>query len=144
MEGIPECFYRISVKALVLNETRDKFLIAKEENGRWELLGGGLDWGVLPQEDLKREIKEETGLETTWIADNPSYFLTDKRDTDGLMIANVLYETTLRDLNFTPSDECVELRFVDLEDCRDLDVFPNTLQFAKMFDSEKHRKIDII
>lgn len=144
MEGIPECFYRISVKALVLNETRDKFLIAKEENGRWELLGGGLDWGVLPQEDLKREIKEETGLETTWIADNPSYFLTDKRDTDGLMIANVLYETTLRDLNFTPSDECVELRFVDLEDCRDLDVFPNTLQFAKMFDLEKHRKIDII
>ena len=40
---IPECFYRISVKALVLNEARDRFLITQEEDGRWELPGGGLD-----------------------------------------------------------------------------------------------------
>ncbi|MEZ4103939.1 MAG: NUDIX domain-containing protein [Candidatus Paceibacterota bacterium] len=143
MEGVPECFYRISVKALVLNETRDKFLIAKEENGRWELLGGGLDWGVAPQEDLKREIKEETNLKTTWIAETPTYFLTDQRDTDGLMIANVLYETELENLDFIPSDECVELKFVNFEDCKNLNVFPNVLQFAKMFDPKKHSKTKI-
>lgn len=27
---IPECFYRISIKALILNETRDKFLLVQE------------------------------------------------------------------------------------------------------------------
>jgi len=31
MIEIPECYYRVSVKALILNETRDKFLICEEE-----------------------------------------------------------------------------------------------------------------
>ena len=53
---VPECFYRISIKALVLNETKDKFLICQEENGMWDLPGGGLDWETKPQEDLQREI----------------------------------------------------------------------------------------
>ncbi|USN87395.1 MAG: NUDIX hydrolase [Candidatus Nomurabacteria bacterium] len=140
MSSIPECFYRVSVKALVLNETKNKFLVAKEENGNWELLGGGLDWGMSAQEDLKREIKEETGLKVTFVADTPSYFLTDRRESDGVRFANVLYETTLEDLNFTPSDECTELRFVDLEDCRKLDVFPSVLKLAEMFKTNHHKK----
>jgi len=28
---IPECFYRISAKALVLDETREKFLLVQEQ-----------------------------------------------------------------------------------------------------------------
>jgi ADP-ribose pyrophosphatase YjhB (NUDIX family) len=75
MNEIPNCFYRVSVKALVLNESNDKFLIAKESTDEWELLGGGLEWGVSPQEDLKREIKEETGLEVTWVSQSPNIFL---------------------------------------------------------------------
>ena len=92
-----------------------------------------------PQEDLKREILEETGLDVTWVADNPCYFLTDKRDTDGTWIVNVLYETSLANLDFTPSDECSELRYLNLEECKELDVYPNTLQFAAMFDPENHK-----
>jgi len=59
MTEIPNCFYRVSVKALILNETIDKFLISEKESGVWELPGGGLDWGASPQEDLPREIMEE-------------------------------------------------------------------------------------
>ncbi len=139
MNEIPNCFYRVSVKALVLNESNDKFLIAKESTDEWELLGGGLEWGVSPQEDLKREIKEETGLEVTWVSQSPKYFLTDKRRKDGIWIVNVIYETKLANLDFIASDECTELRFVDLEDCKQLNVFPNTMQFAKMFNPENHR-----
>lgn len=43
MTTIPDCFYRISIKALILNEARDKFLICQEDNGKWELPGGGLE-----------------------------------------------------------------------------------------------------
>jgi len=28
-------YYRLSVKALILDETRTKFLLVKEDNGKW-------------------------------------------------------------------------------------------------------------
>lgn len=138
MNQIPDCFYRISVKALVLNETRDKFLIVKEENGKWELPGGGLDWNALPQDDLRREIKEEMGLEVSWIADHPSYFLTDLSHAPEKPKANVLYEAKLDSLDFTSSDECVELRFVTAEEAREFDLFENVQIFTSLFDPKKH------
>ena len=67
-------FLRVSVKALILNEDRDKFLICKKENGVWELPGGGLDWDAEIKAELAREIQEEMGLETTWVGDSPLYF----------------------------------------------------------------------
>ncbi len=139
MTEIPNCYYRISIKALVLNETRDKFLITKEANGKWELPGGGLDWGVTPQIDLQREIKEEMGLAVSWIAENPSYFLTFIMAKHNTWVANVIYETKLDDLNFTPSDECVEIKFVDVKDILGLEVFPNVLQLAEMFNPVNHK-----
>jgi ADP-ribose pyrophosphatase YjhB (NUDIX family) len=136
---IPECFYRVSIKALVLNETRDKFLICKEDSGYWELPGGGLDWGTTPQEDLPREIREEMGLGVAWISDNPSYFLTGQQTTrPEIRIANVVYETKLENLNFTPSDECLEIRFVNKNDLDGLKVFDGVAKLATMFKPENH------
>ncbi len=138
MNQIPNCFYRISIKGLILNESRDKFLIIKEENGRWELPGGGLDWNTAPQEDLKREIVEEMGLEVLWVADSPSYFLTDLSGLPELPRANVIYEMRLNSLDFTPSDECVEVRFVTPQEALKLDLYENVEIFSHLFDSTKH------
>jgi ADP-ribose pyrophosphatase YjhB (NUDIX family) len=139
MSQVPECFYRVSVKALVLNETRDKFLVCKEDNGYWELPGGGLDWGTTPQEDLPREIDEEMGLKTTWIADNPSYFLTSQQGLNpDINIVNVLYECTLESLDFTPSSECIEIKFVDKSDIEGMQVFVGVKKLSDMFDSVNH------
>jgi len=74
-DTVPDCFYRISAKALILNETRDKFMIVRETNGKWELPGGGLDWSATPQEDLPREISEEMNLKVTSVAKDPCYFI---------------------------------------------------------------------
>lgn len=139
MSEIPECFYRVSVKALVLNETKDKFLICEEESGIWELPGGGLDWGMTPQEDLPREISEEMGLTVTKIADNPSYFITDQTLNKGLWIVNVVYETELENLIFTPSDECVNIKFVNREDIATMNVFPTIKKLGEMFKPENHK-----
>ena len=139
MNNVPECFYRVSIKALVLNETRDKFLIVQEENGLWELPGGGLDWGMTPHQDLPREIAEEMGIEVLSIADHPSYFLTfGGRNEDWR--ANIIYETVLKNLDFVPSDECVAVRFVDKSDLSDLQCFANVTQLAEMFDPALHSK----
>lgn len=137
---IPNCFYRVSIKALVLNETRDKFLLCKEADGRWELPGGGLDWGMTPQEDLPRELMEEMGLKPIWIADNPSYFITGQSTNHPeVKIANVLYETKLEHLNFTPSDECVEIKFVSPDEVETMSTFDGPAKLAKIFKSENHR-----
>ena len=144
MNEIPNCFYRVSVKALILDESRTKFLIVKEDNGFWELPGGGLDWGATPQEDLMREIEEEMGLKTTQIAEQPSYFFTvdQERRSDPskrMWVANVLYETKVENLDFTPSDECVELMFADVDDIKKLEkVFPNVVKLAEVFDPAQH------
>lgn len=138
MNQIPDCYYRISIKALVLNETRDKFLLVKEPDGRWELPGGGLDWGVSPEEDLQREISEEMGLTVTWMAANPSYFVTDQTVHSGTWYANVIYEAELEHLDFTPSDECVEVRFFSMAETEEVEVFPNVAKFVKQFDPRLH------
>ncbi|USN89089.1 MAG: NUDIX domain-containing protein [Candidatus Nomurabacteria bacterium] len=140
MNEIPECFYRVSVKALILNEERDKFLVCEEDNGVWELPGGGLDWGATPQEDLPREISEEMELKTTWVANNPSYFITDQTMNRKQWIVNVVYEAEVEDLSFTPSDECVNIKFVDKEDIKSMNVFPTIKQLGEMFDPQNHVK----
>jgi ADP-ribose pyrophosphatase YjhB (NUDIX family) len=140
MNELPNCFYRVSVKALILNETRDKFLLCKEADGRWELPGGGLDWGFTPQEDLPRELMEEMGLTPTWIADNPCYFITaQSTHAPVIPIVNVLYETTVEHLNFVPSDECVEISFFDAKDIESMKTFEGPQKLAKMFNPENHR-----
>lgn len=135
---VSECFYRISIKALVLNEARDKFLICQEENGMWDLPGGGLDWETIPQEDLAREIQEEMGLKITKVADRPSYFVTEMHVKKGLWKANVVYETELEHLNFTPSEDGINIRFVNKEEVAELETFPGVKGIAEQFKPENH------
>ncbi len=138
MEQLPECFYRVSVKALILNESRDKFLVCKEESGIWELPGGGLDWGMTPQEDLPREIAEEMGLTVTKMADHPSYFITDQTINRGVWFVNVVYEAEVAHLDFTPSEECVDIVFINQSNLGDIKPFPSVEKLAAMFRPHSH------
>ncbi len=141
MAEIRNRFYRVSVKALILNETRDKFLLCKQENGVWDLPGGGLDWGKKANPELQREILEEMNIKTTRIADHPSYFLGGCQMTDDphFWVVNVVYEVELEHLNFTPSDECVEIRCVNEADIKLLEnVPPTVIELAEQFNSRNH------
>ncbi len=59
----------INVSAAILfNDTRDKILIARRNpggphGGLWEFPGGKLERGETPEDCLKREIREELGVE---------------------------------------------------------------------------------
>jgi len=129
--------YRVSVKGIAIDET-GRFLLAKEDNGKWELLGGGLDHGEDPIVALKREIKEETGLEIIEVSDSPKYFVTAPKVGREGYVANVIYEMKLKDLNFTPSDECVELRFFNVEEAKQEDLFPQVAKFIEVYKPELH------
>ena len=133
----------MSVKALILNEARDAFLICKEDNGKWELPGGGLEWDADIKSELAREVREEIGLTTTWIADYPCYFFTsvfELRPSDaGGRAAGILYETVVENLDFTPSEECVEIAFVNRDTVRDdMRLFSVVRQLLAAFDPSRH------
>lgn len=131
------CFYRLSVKALIVDET-GRFLLAREADGTWDMLGGGLDHGEDPIDALQREITEETGLITTHISSSPKYFITAPRPGMDVFIANVLYEVELKDLDFTPSDECQELRYFSCEEARTENILPNVAKVLELYDPALH------
>lgn len=128
-------YYRVSVKGVVIDE-QGRYLLSLEDNGKWELLGGGLDHDEDPQECLRREIKEETGLTVTSLSERPIHFITCQRENADTYIANVIYEITLENLDFIPSDECQELRFVKPEDMTRLPLFPNVQKLAEVLGSK--------
>ena len=139
MFEIPNTYYRISVKALIFDNQK-RILFAKEENEKWALPGGGIDWGESPQEALAREIQEEMGLIATWIADYPAYFYSDQID-DGRWFAFVLYEAKLPHLNFTQSDECVEIGFFTKEEALALNLFSDVRTFLEgIYNPKRHKK----
>jgi 8-oxo-dGTP diphosphatase len=129
-----QAFYRISIKGIVIDE-QGRILLSREDNGKWELLGGGLDHGEEPKDCLVREIREETGLTVTSISELPIHFLTVQRQGHDTYIANVIYEITLENLDFTPSDECQELRFFSLEDMMQVELFPNVRKLHDIISS---------
>lgn len=127
-----ETFYRTSVKALIKN-SEGKILLSKEENGMWELLGGGLDHGETPQTGLVREVQEETNLKVHSIAIQPSYYVTFPVVERNYYAANVIFEAKIDNLNFTPSDECIDLQYFSPEEIlKREDMYNNVQMLAEL------------
>lgn len=128
-----QCYYRVSVKGIVIDD-EGRILLSYQEDGMWDILGGGLDHNEDPRECLKREIQEETGLEVTYISPSPKYFTTSPRFStpDTSYIANVIYEIKLKSLDFTASNECQELRFFHKEDMEKVDLLPNVQKLLEI------------
>jgi 8-oxo-dGTP diphosphatase len=127
---IPRCFYRVSVKALVRDD-QGRILLAKESDGVWDLLGGGLDYGEDAVAALRREVNEEAGLTVTSISPAPSYFVTCKHPSADTYIANIVYDVTLTNIDFTPSDECVELAYFTPAQAAEMNILPNVRELLK-------------
>jgi nucleoside triphosphatase len=70
-------FHHIAVTAFILNDKGDKCLIVKRSPdetafpGKWAFVGGKLERGEKLEDTLRREVKEEVGLE---VEGKPEFF----------------------------------------------------------------------
>ncbi len=55
--------YSVSVAGVIIDDTRRVLLVKRRQDGRWEPPGGVLERGETIPAGLKREVREETGLE---------------------------------------------------------------------------------
>jgi len=129
---VKQAWYRISVKALIYNK-KWEFLLCKEDNWVWDIPGGWLDHGEKHNVCIKRELQEEMWLEVTHIDKNPKYFITAHKpqSKNRPWVSNVFYEVKVKDLDFTPSDECVEIGFFNKNSIEGINTIINVKEFIK-------------
>jgi 8-oxo-dGTP diphosphatase len=130
-------YFRISVKGIAIDEN-GRFLLSREDNGMWDMLGGGLDHEEDPIEGLRREVLEETGLTITWVSSMPKYFVTSRRFGHNSYIANIVYEIKLESFDFKASKECEELRFFTIDEARREKLFPTVEKLLTLYDQGFH------
>jgi hypothetical protein len=81
-------------------------------------------------------MKEEMGLSVLEVASLPSYYLIGKNQSDKWSL-NLVFETKVKDLNFTSTDECREVRFISSEEVGSINAFRNVKELAALFKTRK-------
>lgn len=125
--NIPNTFYRVSVKALIVDQ--GKILLSQLPSGKWELPGGGLDWGEDFHSALKREFKEETGVLLDWIEEEPSFVWPSHfqyKDHQAHTVTLGFKATLPQSVELVPNQDeyCVDLQYFSKEELKNLTFFP--------------------
>ena len=110
----PSTFYRISLKAIIRNESGEILINREQGHGNWSLPGGGWDHGESVVDCLKRELNEEVGYEGDLQAEllgvtNEAMYMPTKQ---GWLIWHV-YDVTPDNMNFSIGVDGEELMFAD-------------------------------
>ena len=116
----PNAFYRVSVKAVILNDKDEVFAVHEGED--WTLPGGGLDHGEDPPAALKRELYEEAFIDSDYDSEligTESFYVESKN----AMAFWMIYKLTMKnpDFIFKAGDDADEVAFRNPVDFKDSD-----------------------
>ena len=121
------------VVALIRNE-EGKILLArrnepalKHAHNKWEFIGGGINFGENPETAIKREVKEEAGVDVEVVRLLPKVLShiwhLEKGDQQILLLH---YECKIIGGTLTPGleEEISELKYFSLDEIKTLDTLP--------------------
>ena len=134
----------VIVAAIILNQ-KGEILLARrnqpetpEIHNKWEFAGGGVDFGEDPEVSIKREVKEEIGVEVEVIRLLPKIISDIQKfdNNDELQVLVLSYECKITSGIPKPSDpEVGEVKFFPLEEISKLDAFENIYETIKLLNS---------
>ncbi len=118
-------FY-VSVKALFFDGD-NKLLMIREKNGLWEVPGGKVTKNESFEDALIRECQEEMGITPTILDKMPAiaYPTLDRGAKARIML---FYRVSFPSLNFSPSDECEEIKFFRKEEIDPEIIYPQLVR----------------
>lgn len=125
--------YHVTIKGLYF-DAHGRVLLVQEETGVWDLPGGRIEHGEDFHGTLARECREEMGLDCH-ILDRHPYWAWSALDRNGLWKVVLCFRITLPHLDFTPSDECVNVGFFDADSFDVHEVVPQTLPLRALLDA---------
>ncbi|MBU0749921.1 NUDIX hydrolase [Patescibacteria group bacterium] len=138
--SFPDSFHRVTIKGLCVRD--GKILLVKEStelSGKWELPGGGLDFGENIRAGFEREIREEMGLTVSKMSKSPVYVWTHKyehqRNLDWYYAFVVAYRVEFENLDITPTPECQEIQFFSAEELEALNLGGQVQHLPKHFNA---------
>lgn len=124
--------FHISVKGFI--SCKDKYLFIKKvsngskNQGFWELPGGGLNFGELPEDGLTREIREETGLNIAVLKPIITWsFLKNNNK----QVIGITYLCEAKNEKVTISEEHEDFAWVKKEDFDNIDLLPELKEDIK-------------
>jgi mutator protein MutT len=134
------------VIAIITNDKNEILLAKRHEpesehtHGKWEFVGGGMEFGEKPEDAVKREAREEAGVEIKIVRLLPKVFSNLWKFDDGRQqqIIMLSYECKIVDGVPTPNlgENIGELKFVSIDEIKNMDTLPQLYEMAKMILSQ--------
>jgi ADP-ribose pyrophosphatase YjhB (NUDIX family) len=90
------------------------------EKGRVDVPGGFVEVGEHPVEGLKREVREELGVEGE-VEEDPVLLATHTYGPDGIWVLAISFLARMVDGEPSPADDVAEIRWISAEDIDDID-----------------------
>jgi 8-oxo-dGTP diphosphatase len=134
------------VVAVIRNEKGEILLARRNEpkllnaHDKWEFVGGGIDFGEDPIQALKREVKEEAGVEIEVIRLLPRVISDVETFEEGKQthVIIISYECKIVSGELTPGldNEIAELKFVPLREIPKYNTFRNIQETIDVLNSK--------
>ncbi len=106
-------------------------LLLEDRWGRWGLPSGFLEDGEAPEETLRREIREELGVEGEVVAPLSPEVRWD--GPEGSTFVLLHYAVRLLSREFTPNEEVVQYRWVPFSALEQYNVWPNIVRVCEQY-----------
>jgi mutator protein MutT len=129
------------VVAVIRNDAGEVLLAQRRQpqtpeiHGKWEFVGGGVDFGEDPIDSLKREAREEIGVEIEVTRLLPKVISDIQKFDNGDRLQVLVLSYECRIISGVPKstdEEVGEVKFFPADDIKNLDAFKNIYETVEL------------